>query len=224
MVTAKTRADSNTRVYLPPGLWYDYYTGRKNADFNENGMYTDVPSNFNTTALHIRGGSVIIRQESKLTLSQSRLGFVDIIIALDANFSASGDFYVDDGFRRSSPYKHNYHRLTDFKVYRKMDDGIVQIERRRGTFNTNLAYRDLIIYGLNSKPDRITVNENSYPIDTSKTNWDEVYRVYRVNLQTEVLRKVLVDNEYLSIRWSGGYKFDEKAKKTTKTMISIKKN
>ena len=84
------------------------------------------------------------------------------------------------------------------------------MRRKSGRFSTKLSYRNLVIYGLNSKPEKITVNENSNPIDSSKTTWDNTHRVYRVNLQTEVKRKVLVDNEYLSFKWTGGFEFETK--------------
>ena len=42
-----------------------------------------------------------------------------------------------------------------------------------GRYLTKLSYRDLIIYGLRTKPVMITVNENSVPLEGSKTLWDE---------------------------------------------------
>jgi hypothetical protein len=48
---------------------------------------------------------------------------------------------------------------------------------------TRLAYRDVVIYGLLSKPHRITVNENSNPIDSSKTQWDPVGQVSLVHVK-----------------------------------------
>jgi hypothetical protein len=59
--------------------------------------------------------------------------------------------------------------------------------------------------GLRSKPQRITVNENSQAVDGSKCVWDEANMVYYVNLQTEIKRKVLLDTEYLSFRWTDGF-------------------
>ena len=44
-------------------------------------------------------------------------------------------------------------------------------------------------------------------MDASKTIWDEASFAYHVNLQTEVKKKVLIDTEYLSFRWSGGFDF-----------------
>lgn len=79
------------------------------------------------------------------------------------------------------------------------------MRRKSGRFATKLSYRDIAIYGLRNKPSRFTVNENTQPIDGSKCVWDEINMVYYVNLQTEVKRKVLVDNEYLSFRWTGGF-------------------
>ena len=31
------------------------------------------------------------------------------------------------------------------------------------------------------------------------------FKVYYVNLQTEIKKRVLIDNEYLSFRWTGGF-------------------
>jgi hypothetical protein len=64
--------------------------------------------------------------------------------------------------------------------------------------------------GLRSKPIKITVNENSQSVDGSKTVWDEINSVYHVNLQTEVKKKVLLDTEYLSFRWTGGFELQRK--------------
>jgi hypothetical protein len=52
------------------------------------------------------------------------------------------------------------------------------------------------------------VNENSQAIDGSKTIWDEANLAYHVNLQTEVKKKVLLDTEYLSFRWTGGFELN----------------
>lgn len=79
------------------------------------------------------------------------------------------------------------------------------MRRKSGRFASKLSYRDIAIYGLRNKPSRFTVNENTQPVDGSKCVWDEINMVYYVNLQTEVKRKVLVDNEYLSFRWTGGF-------------------
>jgi hypothetical protein len=82
---------------------------------------------------------------------------------------------------------------------------MIEIKRVNGRYRTELAYRNLIIYGLLAQPKRITVNEDSNAIDPYRTSWDNFLNVYRVNLQTEQKKKVLVDNEYLSLKWAGGF-------------------
>lgn len=57
--------------------------------------------------------------------------------------------------------------------------GLIEVHRKSGSYRTNLAYRDLIIYGLKSKPIRITVNENTQAIDSSKATWDSRNNVIR---------------------------------------------
>ncbi len=79
------------------------------------------------------------------------------------------------------------------------------MRKNHGRYLTKLSYRNLVILGLKSKPHRIVVNENSQAVDGSKTVWDETNLAYHVNLQTEVKKKVLLDTEYLSFRWTGGF-------------------
>ena len=74
------------------------------------GEFTEMQTGVNTSALHIRGGSIITIQETYKTAIGSRHTFVDIIIALDSNFTANGDFFVDDSTRRSM-----YHE-AEFKI------------------------------------------------------------------------------------------------------------
>ncbi len=51
------------------------------------------------------------------------------------------------------------------------------MKRSSGRYLTKLSYRDIIIMGLKSKPEKITVNENTQSIDGSKAVWNEENRV-----------------------------------------------
>lgn len=84
--------------------------------------------------------------------------------------------------------------MISFRVYREENDvkifvisiriilsldfkGIIEVRRLSGRYTTKLSYRDIKIYGLRSKPNRITVNENSQAIESSKCIWDEQNQV-----------------------------------------------
>ena len=55
--------------------------------------------------------------------------------------------------------------------------GIIEVRKVSGRYATKLSYRDIKIYGLRSKPSRITVNENTQGIDGSKCIWDDFNQV-----------------------------------------------
>ena len=47
--------------------------------------------------MHIRGGSVIPMQLPALTTTEARKNNFTLLVALDSNGRAKGDFYMDDG-------------------------------------------------------------------------------------------------------------------------------
>ncbi len=87
---------------------------------SSNGEFVNVISRRNETNLLIRGGSIIHREDCRLTALDSKNTFVDIIIALNQtdNFTASGELYMDDSKRKDTHRKMNYHKLIYYKVYR----------------------------------------------------------------------------------------------------------
>ncbi|CAF0863003.1 unnamed protein product [Brachionus calyciflorus] len=211
MVSIGTNQGGLSSIFFPKGDWYDYYRGFYTEG---NGEMAGAISRRNETNLHIRGGSVIFTQDCMETATDSKYTYIDIRIALNIsdNYTASGELYIDDSSKKNTPKKENYHRLISFKVYREENDGIIEVRKVSGRFATRLSYRDIKIYGLKSKPTRITVNENSQAIDGSKCVWDDYNQAYHVNLQTEVKRKVLLDTEYLNFRWTGGFDAIKKQK------------
>ena len=54
---------------------------------------------------------------------------------------------------------------------------MIIVKRSSGRYVTKLSYRNIIIMGLKSKPEKITVNENTQSIDGAKTIWNEENRV-----------------------------------------------
>ena len=83
-------------VYLPEGVFYDWYTHKrivgkgKPRTFKDQGI-TDIP-------LLIRGGAILpVRTESAMTTAEVRTHDFELIVALNADGTASGELYLDDG-------------------------------------------------------------------------------------------------------------------------------
>ncbi|RNA12391.1 lysosomal alpha-glucosidase-like isoform X2, partial [Brachionus plicatilis] len=172
MVSIGTGLEGLSSIYFPRAEWYEFYRGFFTQGTGE---FASASSRRNETNLHLREGSVIFTQDCLHTAMESSYTYIDVIIALNVsdNFTARGELYIDDSSKKNAQVKDNYHRLINFKVYREENDGIIEVRRLSGRYITRLSYRDIKIYGLRSKPSRITVNENSQSIDSSKCVWDE---------------------------------------------------
>ena len=75
----------------------------KGFHIDGNGDMVNVQTRRNETNIHIRGGSVIFKQDCLHTVAQSAQTFIDIIVALNVtdNFTAKGDLFIDDSTRKS---------------------------------------------------------------------------------------------------------------------------
>lgn len=85
---------TDVAVYIPRGLWYDYYTVQS---FFSIGEYYVLPAPIDTIPLLIRGGSILPAQIPSVTTTESRKNNFELLIALDENENANGELYWDDG-------------------------------------------------------------------------------------------------------------------------------
>ncbi|XP_020288298.1 lysosomal alpha-glucosidase-like [Pseudomyrmex gracilis] len=92
-------------VYVPHGLWYDYYTVQS---FFSLGEYYILPAPIDTIPLLIRGGSILPAQTPGVTTTESRKNNFELLIALDENENANGELYWDDGDSIDSIEKGEY--------------------------------------------------------------------------------------------------------------------
>jgi alpha-glucosidase len=87
---------TDVSIYLPKGIFYDYWTHQR---IEGNGSFvnlTDVP--FTSIPLHIRGGSIIpLRAESANTTTELRKQNFVLWIAVNETNQAEGSLYLDDG-------------------------------------------------------------------------------------------------------------------------------
>ena len=80
--------------YFPKSSrWYDWYSGVELLD----GPYKLLQAPLEHIPVHIRGGYIIPCQKPALTTHLSRLQPYYLIVALDHQFKAKGDIFIDDG-------------------------------------------------------------------------------------------------------------------------------
>jgi alpha-glucosidase len=97
LVAPVTEVNSTSvEVYLPKDNFYDFYTYKKiegQGDYMtvEDQAVTDIP-------LYLRGGVIIpLRRNSTMTTTELRKQDFELVASLNAQGTASGELYLDDG-------------------------------------------------------------------------------------------------------------------------------
>ncbi|PVH99466.1 glycoside hydrolase family 31 protein [Periconia macrospinosa] len=87
---------TDVSIYLPKGIFYDYWTHEK---IESNGTVVDLTNiPFTSIPLHIRGGSIIpLRAESANTTTELRKQNFVLWIAPNETNQAEGSLYLDEG-------------------------------------------------------------------------------------------------------------------------------
>lgn len=103
LVAPVTQENANSvDVYLPNDIFYDWYTharidGKAKKHTIKDQDITDIP-------LFIRGGVIMpLRARSTYTTTELRKQNFEILVALDARGTATGELYLDDGVSLKQP-------------------------------------------------------------------------------------------------------------------------
>lgn len=91
-----TEGATSVTGYFPRGIWYSLFSDEV-IDATNAGVFVELQTPLTATNAHVRGGKVIAMQEAAMTTSEARQTPFTLLIALDANGSASGDLFLDDG-------------------------------------------------------------------------------------------------------------------------------
>jgi alpha-glucosidase len=113
LVAPIVKPDVTTRlVYLPKGIWYDYWTNKKYVG----GTMLRVDAPLETVPMFVRGGAIIPLGPQMNYVGEKPFDPITFAIYPDDNGSASSTLYEDDG---SSPaYKQGAFRRTTVSVKR----------------------------------------------------------------------------------------------------------
>jgi alpha-glucosidase len=97
-------------VYLPEGIWYDYWTGKKQTG----GTMIRVDAPLETVPMFIRGGSIIPEGPEMNYVGEKPFDPITFYIHPDEKGSAYTTLYEDDG--TSPAYKKGVYRRTEVSV------------------------------------------------------------------------------------------------------------
>jgi alpha-glucosidase len=111
-------------VYLPEGVWYDYWTNRKHTG----GTMISVEAPLDVVPMFVRGGAMIPVVPPQNYVGERRNDQVTFDIYPDEKGVAAGQLYEDDGL--SPAYKRGEFRRTKVSVRR----GVVSVGAAEGSY------------------------------------------------------------------------------------------
>jgi alpha-glucosidase (family GH31 glycosyl hydrolase) len=101
-----TQGATSVNAYFPgTDGWYDYYTGQFVSKGQE---VKTLNAPWDYINIHVRGGSVIVKQQPALTSAETRVNPITLLIALNAGMNATGDLFLDDGDSLDTLAKEQY--------------------------------------------------------------------------------------------------------------------
>jgi alpha-glucosidase len=134
-------------VTLPPGIWYDYWTGQPSQGGKE--FVIPVPLDF--LPLYVRAGSIVPHQPLVQSTSQKPEGPLELRVYPGPD--CKGSMYLDDGVTM------NYQRGEFFRVNFscRADSGKItlKISRPEGKFSPWWTQIELVVYGIDSRPSQV---------------------------------------------------------------------
>jgi alpha-glucosidase len=164
MVCPVTTKGAQTRsVYLPEGLWYDYWTGKQ---YNGR-QYIHVLTPLDVLPMFVKAGSIIPMQPAMAWLGEKPVD----IITLDIFPSKNGSFelYEDDG--QTLQYQQGNYAITRMNITDEKSSIIVNISKPQGKF-VPAVHRYLAKVHMDAAPVRVTENDKAIQALGSKEQLD----------------------------------------------------
>jgi alpha-glucosidase (family GH31 glycosyl hydrolase) len=123
------------QVYLPPGDWYDYWTGRHYAGNSTFWMAADLDS----IPLFVRGGGFIFRQP--VVQNTGEMSGKPLRVLMAPGAESKSELYEDDGeslqYRQGDFLRRNFHQITNDR------SAVVEISAPEGKYRP--TSRDLVL-------------------------------------------------------------------------------
>ena len=123
-------------VYLPAGVWYDYWTGAR----QQGGRMIRVDAPLETVPLFVRGGTILPLGPEMKFVGEKPADPLNFEIYPDARGEASGTLYEDDGL--TEDYQRGVFRRTGVSYRRQPAGEQITLSAPEGSFHP--ARRDLV--------------------------------------------------------------------------------
>jgi alpha-glucosidase len=133
-------------------IWYDWYN--QSAVVAQPGENVTLPAPLGHIPVFIRGGYVLPQQEALYTTAQSRNSSWSLIAALDADGTATGQVYIDDG----ESVVQNQTLLVEFAAL-----GGALYTSARGLYEERNALANVTVLGVNCAPGNVSFNGAPVP-------------------------------------------------------------
>ncbi|HJT67610.1 MAG TPA: TIM-barrel domain-containing protein [Pyrinomonadaceae bacterium] len=128
-------------VYLPPGVWYDYWTSKKYTG----GTMINVDAPLDTVPLFVRAGAMIPTAPPRNYVGERPDDPITFNIYPDDKGFASGTLYEDDGL--SPAYKRGVFRRTAVTARREGAGFAVSADAAEGQYNPAARKLNFVIKG-----------------------------------------------------------------------------
>src|SRR5258707_9878909 len=129
LVAPIVRPDVTQRlVYLPKGVWYDYWTNKKFLG----GTMISAAAPLETVPMFVRGGAIIPMEPAMNYVGEKPVDPITFAIYADERGSASTTLYEDDGL--SPAYQQGAFRRTSVNVRRAANGYVVSVAAPVGSY------------------------------------------------------------------------------------------
>jgi alpha-glucosidase len=130
LVAPIVRPDVTSRlVYLPKGVWYDYWTNKKYSG----GTMVRADAPLETVPMFVRGGAIIPTGPAMNYVGEKRVDPITFAIYPDEKGAAATTLYEDDG--TSPAYQQGALRRTEVTVRRTANGYLANIGLPAGNYN-----------------------------------------------------------------------------------------
>jgi alpha-glucosidase len=141
-------------VYLPRGVWYDYWTNKK----FEGATTITVDAPLDTVPMFVRGGAIIPSGPAMNHVGEKPVDPITFSIYPDSNGSASTTLYEDDGV--SPAYKQERFRRTNVNVVRAGAGYMVRLSPPAGSYDPGSRKFSFVIKTEGRLPRIATVSDD----------------------------------------------------------------
>jgi alpha-glucosidase len=140
-------------VNLPPGIWYDYWTGT--AYPGSRSVKVNPP--LDVLPLYVRGGAILPQQPVVQNTGEKANG--PLTLRVYPGEHCHGSIYLDDGHTYN--FMHGESLRTDYTCQQSADGLTLTISPRRGTFKPWWDATVLEIYGMKTSPREVRAGNRS---------------------------------------------------------------